>query len=57
MNDAAMIEAQEERESYLYDAMKECVKKGVSMESLLTLAFETGFKRLHLDILVNEFRN
>ncbi len=53
----SMREAQEERETYLHDAMAECVKAGVSMETLLTLAFETGFKRVYLDALIKEFPN
>lgn len=31
-----------EREHRLYDALNECVSKGVSKESLKVLAFETG---------------
>ena len=33
---------QQEREQRLYDALNECVSKGVSKESLKVLAFETG---------------
>ena len=33
---------QREREMRLYDALNECVSKGVSKESLKVLAFETG---------------
>jgi hypothetical protein len=50
-------EAQQEREYHLYRAMMECIKKGVSIESLQTLAFETGFdwnEIQHLRSVINE---
>lgn len=47
---------QQEREIYLYVAMAECVKKGVDIESLRTLAYETGFTSNMLDKLLEELK-
>lgn len=47
---------QQEREIYLYVAMAECVKKGVDIESLRTLAYETGFDRALLEKLLEDLK-
>jgi hypothetical protein len=43
------MEQSEEREKRLEDALTECQEKGVSVESLRVLAFETGSVRWALE--------